>query len=118
MTKRLFHGTANYSLKSFLDNGVQKRYRSYLDKDAFCTATKFQEAAFFALRKTPINDLTQTGIVLEFQGKNMVKEIDYTSTEDKRAIRHESEIAIFNTNKIKLIAYWKYDKGWKRICLN
>lgn len=118
---KLFHGTANYNLSGFITSGVNLHVRRDYDKPSFCTSFSFQEAAYFAFRKTPIDDIKfkNCGIVLEFVTGSRIKEgKDFTYYVDTRAIRNEREVIIFNRTIIKLIAYWKYENdNWERISL-
>lgn len=115
--KQLFHGTANYNLKSFMDNGALLYPRHYLPKSkkAFCTSISLEEAAVFAFRKTPANDITQVGIVLEFDGSKLTKK-DFMKATDNRAMRKEKEVAVLNSKKLKLVAYHKLmGDEWVRV---
>lgn len=75
---------------------------------------KWRTTYFFALRKTPANDLNKTGIVIEFECLNMVYKEDYERVKDLRAIRNEREVAIYNTDKMTVTAFWHFENGWKR----
>lgn len=111
----LYHGTACYELESFLSKGVEVQPRR-IGKPAFCATTKFQEAAFFALRKTPAIDLSKTGIVLEFDAGRL-RPGEYCEFDD-HALRHEYEIRVFDGAGLYLIAYHEYDDGtWRRVDL-
>ena len=94
-----YHGTANYNLESFVSKGIVPRSRRGYRRKAFCASLTFEEAALFALRNTPASDLSQTGIVLEFQG-NLDEGRDYVPYRDTRALRNEREVCIFSTEKL------------------
>lgn len=114
--KILYHGTASYNLEQFKETTPIAYPRSYLPrcKRAFCTSQSFDEAAFFAFRKTPINNLSDIGIVLEYNA-SCLSLSDYVLTRDSIAIRNEQEVAVLNTKKLKLVAYHKYINGiWER----
>ena len=113
-TFTVYHGTASYELDSFLSSKPRIRLHRHIQRECFCTSKKLEEAAFFALRKTPANDLNKTGIVIEFECKDMVYKKDYERVKDSRAIRNEREIAVYNTDKMIVIAFWHFENGWKR----
>lgn len=118
---KLYHGTADYSLDSFIKDGPVAYPRHYLprSKKAFCTSLNFDEAAVFAFRKTPSSDPTKIGIVIEFDGSNL-KTQDYIRASDSRAIRDEKEIAVTSPRKLKIKAYHKYNTDtnhWDRLSL-
>lgn len=115
----LYHGTADYNLYSFSSGEIIKYPRVYIKgfKSAFCASLKFDEAKYFALRKTPMSDLSRTGIVIEFNGDGLVENKDFVFSVDSRAMRDEGEASILNTKKLKLVAYWKLNHGnqkWER----
>ena len=112
---KCFHGTANYNINSFIENGIILKSREWSKYKTFCASLSFQEATFFALRKTPISDLSQTGVVLEFEG-DLIEGIDFIMNRDPRALRDEKEIAVFDSKKLLLIAYWEFIKNgrWQR----
>lgn len=110
---KLYHGTACYEQESFLRNGVEVPPRT-IGKSAFCASTEFEEATFFALRKTPMSDLTKTGIILEFDSARLCPD-EYCEF-DAHALRHEYEIRVFDGRALYLIAYHEYDDGvWRRV---
>lgn len=111
-----YHGTANYNLESFISQGIVPRHRQGHRRKSFCASLSVDEGMFFALRKTPANDLLQTGIVLEFQG-NLVEGRDYILYQDTGMLRDEREVRIFNTEKLYLVAYWDFKHTWERISI-
>lgn len=116
---KLYHGTASYNLESFTRSGPQVSARHYIgrgSKRAFCTTISFDVASVFAFRKTPIQDMTQVGIVLEFDGSKLSKG-DFLKCKDPIAMHDEKEVSIFKPEKIKLVAYWKFENNWQRIKL-
>jgi hypothetical protein len=115
----LYHGTADYNLPAFASHEIRKYPRAYIKgfKSAFCTSLQFDEAKYFALRKTPMNDLSRTGVVLEFDGGNLIENKDFVFSVDSRAMRDEREASILNTKKLKLVACWKLNhknQKWER----
>lgn len=115
---KVFHGTAQYNLTVFLTGPPKTQFYSHIPPNgryAFCTSLSFEEAALFALRKTPVSDLRKIGIVLEFDLNKAKEKKDYLQVKKTHAIRDEQEIAVFNTKKLKLIAFWEFKQGkWKR----
>ena len=118
MNIKLFHGTAEYALANFLISLPQKQRRRYLQRgrSSFCCSTSLQEASFFALRRTPSSDLSKTGIVLEFLGRNMIENKDFVFCRDESAsLRDEQEASVFNVKKLQLVAIYRWgEDSWKR----
>lgn len=111
---KLYHGTAAYNEEIILNNGLKKSPH----KGIFCAccSLSFQEASFFALRKTPMSDLRKTGIVIEFEGN--LKMGDYVIVESHGLLRDEQEIAVLNTEQLNPIALWRFQEdGWSRYLL-
>lgn len=113
---KLYHGTGVYNLDSFIREGIKLKHRNDFKRPSFCASLSLKEAEFFALRKTPANDLKKTGVVLEFETKGMVEgeSEDFIRYRD-RVLRDEQEIVIFNPKKLVLVAYHRFtSEGWKR----
>lgn len=111
---KLYHGTAAYNLDSFVRGGVKLRHRNGFKRPSFCASLSLEEAGLFALRKTPANDLTKTGIVLEFEAGRMVEGVDFIHYQD-RVLRDEQEVVIFTPKKLSLVAFYVFtDLGWQR----
>ncbi len=111
---RLFHGTASYELESFIKEGALIRFRKSGYKPAFCTSVSFNEAAFFALRKTPISDLSKTGIVLEFDATRLRPD-EYEFYKSPGVLRDEHEVRVYEPSILRLRGYYEYDNGtWVR----
>lgn len=112
----VYHGTGGYALDGFLKNPPEKRRRSYVRKPCFCTTHAFSVAATFASRKSSFDDFRNgvvSGVVLEFEltGRDGV---DYAAA-DGGALQDEREIAVFNINRLRLVAVWRHDEsGWQR----
>ena len=108
---KIFHGTADYSLEGFLKSKPKKYKRTYVPdkRSCFSCSTDFNEAAKFALRKTPAN-LSKTGIVLEFENLDLEPYKDFIFCQDHSSFIDEKEIVIFNVNKIKLIAVYRFKR--------
>ncbi len=117
----LFHGTGNYNLDSFLKEGIRLYVRHDHNRPVFCTSLSFKEAAFFALRKTPIDDkeFKNCGVVLEFELSKKANEgIDYALYKDCRAIRDEKEVVIYSKKSVKLVAVHKFvNDSWERLVI-
>lgn len=112
--RTLYHGTAAYNLDSFKQHGARLSPRRY-GKPAFCTSHSFEEAAYFALRKTPANDWSQTGIVLEFDSSGLRQE-EYILYDSKGLLRDEKEVRVTDTRYLLLAAFYEYcDGDWRRI---
>ena len=109
---KIYHGTAEYSLKGFLNSEPKKYIRSYLPlrEACFSCSTAFEEAAKFALRRTPANDLSKTGIVLEFLVFDNINRKEFLYCQDPKSFIDEKEIVIFNVKKIKLVAVHQFKK--------
>jgi len=118
---KLYHGTGRFNLQSFVNEGVKLWPRAGFKRRSFCCSLSFREATYFALRKTPISDMTQTGVVLEFDAEGMVEGEDYIPYQDRQALsmgRDEQEIVVFSAAKLELVAYHDYQDGrWARIPL-
>lgn len=112
----VYHGTARYNVLRFT-KGIQKwpQVHTPRHKAALCTSKSFKEAAFFAMRKTPANDLDKTGVVLQFElDPTSVEGKDYVQVRDSVALRNENEIAVFNVDKLRLVSVWNIeDDEWK-----
>lgn len=118
---RLYHGTASYNLESFVTEGPQMRPRHYIGgfKRTFCTSISFNTASVFAFRKTPMSDLSKCGIVLEFDGSGLIKDIDFSRCKDPIALLDEKEVSVLKLEKLKLVAYWKFENNnWNKIELH
>jgi len=108
---RLFHGTATYNRTPIIQQGL-RRYPHH-GKIVACCSVSLEEAGFFALRKTPISDLSQTGIVIEFEG-NLVQG-EFIEIDSRGLLRNEREIAVLNTEKLQPVAVWKWRRnGWQQ----
>lgn len=117
---KLYHGTANYNLNSFLRKGIKLYPHHHFKKPSLCTSLSLKEAGYFALRRTPANDITKTGIVLEFEADGMIegKNMDFIYYND-HVLRNELEVVIFNTKKLILVAYYCWTvRGWERNLIN
>lgn len=111
---RLYHGTGIYNLDSFIREGIKLEHRNGFRRPSFCTSLSLKEAGFFALRKTPASDLSKTGVVLEFEAKEMVEGEDFIHYRD-RVLRDEQEVVVFNPKKLVLVAYYIFShRGWER----
>jgi hypothetical protein len=113
----VYHGTGHYSLNEILLEGPIFRRRQYhRPKKSFCTTTEFSVAERFAVRHTPADDFLSgkiSGLVLEFEvcGKEGV---DFEPVRDFSSMQEESEIAVYNRRKLKLVAIWRHQKEWIR----
>ena len=113
MLTLLYHGTWAYNLESFKKDGAKVSPRRYTSP-AFCTSQSFQEATFFALRKTPVNDLSQTGIILEFDAWRL-RSGEYISYDAGGLLRDEKEIRVIDTTYLCLLTFHRYVDGtWSR----
>ena len=109
----VYHGTAQYNLENFIQNGARVSLRLE-GEDAFCTSLSFEEAAYFALRHTPLLDMAQTGIVLEFDAHRL-QDNEYKQHTSRGCLRDEKELRIFNPEFLFLRYYYTYAKGiWIR----
>ena len=95
----------------------RSKHRNGFKRPSFCASLSLREAEFFALRKTPANDLRNTGIVLEFESEGMIEGEDYLHYRD-RALRDEQEVVVFSPKKLALVAYHRLTlSGWERVLL-
>lgn len=109
----LYHGTAADNLQNFIERGPYASLR-HIGRNAFCTSRSFDEAAIFALRKTPASDMAKTGIVLEFDAHRLYPE-DYMDVESGNTLRDEQEVRVFTPQFLFLRYYYEYDNGtWIR----
>lgn len=113
----LYHGTSAYNLTQFLTTSPIKRLYRHRKKKGFCTTVSFEEASYFAIRKCSINDFLENkdnyGIVLEFEFDGDAH--DFEEVKHYNTLRNEKEVMIFNTKKLKLVAYYQYQKDkWER----
>lgn len=102
---KLYHGTARYNEQPILEEGA---------KPPLCASLDFREAAFFALRKTPMSDLSKVGVVIEFSGDLQGR--DFAKIESSGLLRDEWEIRVFATEKLRADAVWQHheDGRWTR----
>ena len=103
---RLYHGTARYNEQPILEKGA---------RSPLCTSLDFREAAFFALRKTPMSDLSKTGVVIEFSGDLRERDFARIESRGRGLLRDEQEVRVFTTEKLCVDAVWRWEKGgWSR----
>lgn len=108
---KLFHGTAQYNETKIMREGLRKTLHHNLL--CACCSSSLEEAGFFALRKTPVSDISKTGIVIEFDAE--LAEDDYHEIESRGLLRDEREIAVMNVKKLQPIAIWRFGPhGWQR----
>jgi len=109
----LFHGTAAYNEPKILRHPCTLKYHHGLPRKCLCTSLSFDEAALFALRKTPISDMSKVGIIIEFEAD--LADSDFTPVASHGLLRDEKEIAVFNTKKLIPKAVWRLeDDKWVR----
>ena len=110
----LYHGTGIDNLDCFIREGIELKQRRDFRRPSFCASLSLKEAGFFALRKTPANDLRKTGVVLEFEAEGMLEGRDFIRYSDG-ALRDEREVVIFSHEKLVLVAcHHLTPQGWKR----
>ncbi len=108
---KLYHGTAAYNEGAILKDGLQTQFHKGVL--CSCCSLSLEEAGFFALRKTPMSDLSKTGIVIEFEGSLNTR--DYLAVESRGLLRNEQEIAVLDTARLIPVAIWRFgERGWKK----
>jgi hypothetical protein len=105
-----YHGTASNNIESF-QAGIRFRVRQWSKGRAvFCASLSFQVACQFALRKTPMMDLDNPGIILEFHG-DLREGIEFFHNTDPTSLHDEKEIAICEGAALKLERVWRFANG-------
>jgi len=111
MKMKLFHGSAEYNEAPILHEGLRKGLHHNLL--CACCSSSFDEAQFFALRKTPASDMNRTGVIIEFDAN--LADNEYQSISSSGLLRNEKEIAVLNTKKLQPVAIWRFGiRGWQR----
>lgn len=112
----VYHGTSAAGADGVRRTKPEKRRRKYTPAPCFCTTSCPLVAQMFATRKTSIEDFQRglvTGVVLEFelageQGK------DFGPARDPSCMQDEKEVAVYNVNRLRLVAVWRHGKTWTR----
>ena len=113
----VYHGTGDYALKDIQAKGLRReRYPHVLHPCASVT-TNIEIAQLFATRRSSSEDFLAgrlSGIVIEFELQGREGR-DYAKVRDARSLHEESEIAVYSTQMLRLLAVHRHKDGnWIR----
>lgn len=105
----VYHGTSRWGAEAILTDGPKFERRPHGGRRPFfCVTEDFEVARTFAARRTSVVDFEAgrlTGEVLEFE----LHGDDWDRVRDRRALRDEGEIAVYQTSSIRAVARWRFE---------